>query len=147
MTPIPLPAPSLRLKPLLAAVATLAASLPALAHHAFAAEFDADQPIEVRGAITKLNLVNPHSWVFVDVKDASGKVTNWGFEFAAPFALQQRGLTKADLPPGTEINLKGYRAKSGKAFAYAASARLADGRVIPVGGAQDIPEPAASEAK
>ncbi len=116
---------------------TLAIS--AHAHHAFAAEFDADQPIELKGTVTKLNLVNPHSWIYLDVRDAAGNTTNWGFEFAAPFALQQRGLTKADVPPGSEITIKGFRAKNGNEFGYAATAKLVDGRWITVGGAQDVP--------
>ena len=111
----------------------------ARAHHAFAAEFDAEQPIEVKGEVTKLQLVNPHSWIYVDVKDSSGNVVNWGFEFAAPFSLEQRGLKRGDIPPGSQILLKGFRAKSGKSFAYATTAQLPDGRVIPVGGAQGVP--------
>jgi hypothetical protein len=121
------------------AASALCAAQPALAHHAFAAEFDAAQPIEVKGSVTKLALVNPHSWLYVDVRDSSGNTVNWGFEFAAPFSLQQRGLSKADLPVGSEVLLKGFRAKSGKEFAYAVTARLPDGRTVSVGGAQNVP--------
>jgi hypothetical protein len=124
---------------LLVAVIAAFSTASAQAHHAFAAEFDAEQPIEIKGEVTKLQLVNPHSWIYVDAKDAAGKPTNWGFEFAAPYSLQQRGLSKADLPVGTEVVLKGFRAKSGKDFAYAVTVRLPDGRVIPVGGAQNVP--------
>ena len=72
------------------------------AHHAFAAEFDADQPIDLKGAVTKIKWVNPHSWLFFDVKDASGNVTNWGVEFGAPNQLARIGLKKTDVAIGTE---------------------------------------------
>lgn len=109
------------------------------AHHAFAAEFDGEQPIELKGVVTKLTWVNPHSWIYIDVKDAKGEVSNWGFEFGAPFSLQQKGLTKATLPPGTEVTLKGFKSKNGKQFAYASFVTLADGRSFQTGGAPDVP--------
>lgn len=116
------------------------------AHHAFSAEFDADKPLELSGTVTKAKWVNPHSWLYFDVKGADGTVTNWGVEFGAPFALQERGLTKAVLPVGTEIKVKGYRAKNGGPFGYAVTVSLADGRSFRVGGAQDAPA-AASAAR
>ena len=69
------------------ALAVAAASTPALAHHAFAAEFDADKPIDLKGTVTKIKWVNPHSWLYFDVKAADGTVTNWGVEFGAPNQL------------------------------------------------------------
>lgn len=130
------------LKPL-ALVTTIAASAISssgvYAHHAFSAEFDANQPIELTGVVTKLELVNPHSWLYFDVKKADGNVENWGFEFGAPFSLKQKGLTKASLPIGTQVTLKGYRAKNGLNFGYAVTATLADGRVFTTGGAPDAP--------
>lgn len=126
--------------PALVLVALLAgSSLPAHAHHAFAAEFDADQPIELKGTVTKAKWVNPHSWLYFDVKNADGTVTNWGVEFGAPFTLAQKGLTKAELPPGTEVRVKGYKAKNGGPFGYSVSVALADGRSFQTGGAQDSP--------
>jgi hypothetical protein len=119
--------------------ALVAAPNLALAHHAFAAEFDGSKPIEVKGTITKIALTNPHSWIFLDVKDSAGKVVNWGFEFGAPFALQQKGLTRAVLPIGTEITLKGFLSKNGQAFAYSTHITLPDGRTIQTGGAPDAP--------
>lgn len=117
------------------------------AHHAFSAEFDAAKPIEIKGTVTKAEWVNPHSWVYVDVKEADGTVSNWGFEFGAPFSLKQKGLTKAVLPAGTEVVINGYLSKNGKKFAYSTSIKLADGRVFQTGGAQDAPTtPAAGEA-
>jgi len=119
--------------------AGLAATVQVNAHHAFSAEFDANQPIELKGVVTKLELVNPHSWLYFDVKDADGKNANWGFEFGAPFSLKQKGLTKAALPIGTEVTIKGYRAKNGLNFGYAVTAVLADGRTFTTGGAPDAP--------
>lgn len=109
------------------------------AHHAFSAEFDALKPVEIKGVVTKAEWVNPHSWVYVDVKEADGTVSNWGFEFGAPFSLKQKGLTKAVLPAGTEVVINGYLSKNGKKFAYSTSIKLADGRVFQTGGAQDAP--------
>lgn len=127
------------LLPLLLAAGVLAVEAPALAHHAFAAEFDADQPIDIKGVVTKLKLVNPHSWLYLDVKDDKGVVTNWGVEFGAPNSLAQRGLNKGDIQPGDVIQIKGFRAKNGGPFGYSSVAVLKDGRVIQTGGATDVP--------
>lgn len=130
-----------RLASLLGLLALIAgATLPsARAHHAFAAEFDADQPLELKGSVTKAKWVNPHSWLYLDVKNSDGSVTNWGVEFGAPFSLAQKGLTKAELPPGTEVRVKGYKAKNGGPFGYSVQVTLADGRSFQTGGAQDSP--------
>jgi hypothetical protein len=109
------------------------------AHHAFAAEFDGEQPVEVKGVVTKGQWVNPHSWLYVDVKGSDGAVTHWGFEFGSPYSLQQKGLTRDVLQPGAEVTIKGFRSKSGKPYAYAVTVTLADGRVFKTGGAQDAP--------
>ena len=98
------------------------------AHHAFSAEFDVNQPVELEGVITKLQWTNPHSWVYVDVTDASGEVTSWAVEFGSPYALLRKGLRKTDFPLGVQVSVKGYRARSGKAVANASSVLLADGR-------------------
>lgn len=122
-----------------------AGGAPAIAHHAFSAEFDAKQPIEIKGVVTKLELVNPHSWLYLDVKNADGTVSNWGFEFGAPFSLKEKGITKATLAAGTPVTINGFRSKSGKDFGYAVTTTLADGRSFQTGGAQDAPtaQPAA----
>lgn len=117
----------------------LSATIPANAHHAFSAEFDAKQPITIKGTVTKLELVNPHSWLYLDVANADGSKTNWGFEFGAPFSLKEKGLTKKTLPPGTEITINGFKSKSGKEYGYAVTTILADGRSFQTGGAQDAP--------
>lgn len=112
---------------------------PVDAHHAFAAEFDADQKIDLHGTVTKLKWVNPHSWLYFDVKGADGTVTNWGVEFGAPNQLTNRGLKKSDIVIGSEVHIVGYRAKNGGPFGYSVTATLADGRKIETGGAQDSP--------
>lgn len=126
---------------LLIAAGVLNSATPALAHHAFAAEFDADKPVEVKGVITKAKFVNPHSWVYLDVKDGAGAVTNWGFEFGAVNALETRGLKKSDIRPGDEVVIKGFRSKNGGPFGYSVLVTLADGRKVQTGGAQDAPNP------
>jgi hypothetical protein len=132
------------LKSALLCLSALAVTAPAYAHHAFAAEFDANQPVELSGNVTKVRWVNPHSWLYVDVKDENGNVTNWGFEFGAPNALQGRGLSKADLKVDTAVSIKGYRSKNGGPFAYSVFITLPDGRSVQTGGAQDAPPPAAA---
>lgn len=122
----------------LLAAAALGLAAPAAAHHAFSAEYDAQKPVELHGVITKIQWTNPHSWVFVEVKDASGVVTPWAIEFGAPYSLMQKGLRRTDFPIGVEVTVKGYRAKSGKAMANASSVLLADGRDFYTG-AQDSP--------
>jgi len=114
-------------------------ALNASAHHAFSAEFDALKPIELKGVVTKLELVNPHSWLYLDVKNKDGSVERWGVEFGAPYSLKQKGITKGTLTPGSEIAIKGYRAKNGQNFGYAVSAILADGTSVATGGAPDAP--------
>lgn len=109
------------------------------AHHAFAAEFDAAKPVKVTGTVTKLRFVNPHSWIFVDVKNSDGTVTNWGFEFGTPASLENAGLTKQDFHPGVVITLQGFRSKNGGPFGHATKTTLADGRSIGTGSAPDEP--------
>lgn len=136
----------------LASVAVLMGTvtvMPASAHHAFSAEFDAQQPIKTTGAVTKFELTNPHSWLYIDVKQPDGTVANWGFEFGAPFSLKEKGITKASLPAGTEVTIEGFRAKSGQNFGYAVTTTFSDGRSVKTGGAQDAPgaQPAAPGAQ
>lgn len=116
------------------------ASLPALAHHAFAAEYDGDKPIDLKGVVTKARWVNPHSWLYFDVKGGDGTVTNWGVEMGAPNALAGKGLLKTDLQPGAEIRVQGFRAKNGGPYGYAVTVALHDGRTFQTGGAQDVPQ-------
>jgi len=111
---------------LLILVAVLAT--PARAHHSFAAEYSADQPITLTGRLTKVEWINPHGWIYVDVKGDDGKVTTWSVEFGAPNTLLGRGLRKSDFPTGVEVVVKGYRAKSGTPTINGTSVKLPDGR-------------------
>jgi Family of unknown function (DUF6152) len=123
----------------LSASAMLVAATQSSAHHAFAAEFDADQPIDLKGSVTRIKWVNPHSWLFFNVKAADGSVTNWGVEFGAPNQLAKIGLKKTDVAVGTEVHIKGYRSKNGGPFGYSVIVTFADGRTFQTGGAQDAP--------
>ena len=114
-------------------VAFTLASLPLLAHHAFSAEYAADKPITLKGTLTKVEWVNPHGWVYLDVKESDGKVVNWAVEFGSPNALLRRGLRKSDFPPGLEVVVDGYRAKNGSATINGTSVRLPDGRDLYTG--------------
>jgi hypothetical protein len=109
-------------------LALVAAGIPALAHHSFSAEYDKDQPITVKGTLTKIEWTNPHGWVYLDVKGDDGKVTNWAIEFGAPNTLIRRGLRKTDFPTGVELLVKGYRAKSGSPTINGTSVTFPDGR-------------------
>ncbi len=103
------------------------------AHHAFAAEFDANKPVSFKGMISKVLWVNPHSWIFVDVKKPDGKVETWAVEGGTPSVLFRRGLTKASLKAGTEVVVEGYRAKDGSLRANGRSVTLPDGGKLFVG--------------
>ena len=93
------------------ATATLAAAVPALAHHSFASEFDASRPVEVVGVVKEMRFSNPHSWIYITVKTDSGEIQDWAFEGAAPNALLRRGYNRDSLPPGTEIRIRGFQAR------------------------------------
>jgi len=122
------------------AVAALLAAAPLLAHHAFSAEFDINKPIRLQGTITKWEMINPHSWFHVDVKDPDGKVVPWMIEGGSPNQLIKAGVTKKTLALGTELIIEGYQAKDGSNKAVGRNLLLADGSRLVLGGsAPDVP--------
>jgi hypothetical protein len=131
---------------LLASASLLGIAIRAEAHHSFAAEFDANQPVTLRGTITKMEWINPHSWLHIDVKNDDGTTTPWMIEGATPNTLLRRGFTRDAVKPGTEITIVGYRAKNGANRANGRDLILPDGSRLfmssPGTGAPDDPEAA-----
>jgi hypothetical protein len=108
-------------------------AVPLWAHHSFAAEFDAGKPVKLRGIVTEMEWINPHSWIHMDVKGPDGKTVAWMVEGGSPNALLRRGFTKAALPAGTEILIEGYQAKDGTNRANGRDITFADGRKLFLG--------------
>jgi len=118
----------MRLPVVALAVLLVWSAAPARAHHSFAAEFDASQPVTLTGTLTKMEWVNPHGWIYVDVKGTDGKVENWAVESGAPNALLRRGLRKTDFPIGVKVVVKGFRAKNGSPTVNGQTVTFEDGR-------------------
>jgi hypothetical protein len=116
----------------------IAAAVPALAHHAFAAEFDLNKPVTVKGVVTKIEWMNPHAWIYVDVKTDAG-VDQWQFETGAPIELVRRGWRKSDLKVGDEVTVQGLRAKDGTNTGSARLVTLPSGKKVFSGAAGDDP--------
>jgi len=95
------------------AIGLLLAVRPLVAHHSFAAEFDDSKPVKLTGAVTKFEWTNPHAWIYIDAKDESGNVNNWGFELAAASGLMRGGWTRFTLKAGDVVTIEGARAKNG----------------------------------
>ena len=98
------------------------------AHHSFSSEFDEKAPVKLVGTVTKIDLVNPHMWVYIDVKNSDGTLANWAVEGGAPNAIYRRGLRKEDFPVGVQVTVDGYRAKNGSNMANGRTVTFLDGR-------------------
>jgi uncharacterized protein DUF6152 len=117
----------------LASAALAILPTPAPAHHSFAAEYDGAKPIKLTGSITKFDMINPHSWLYVDAPDADGKTINWAFETAAPNILFRRGFKKDYFKVGTVVTVEGFLAKDGTKTGNAQRVTLPDGKQLILG--------------
>ncbi len=113
--------------------ACLIPAAPVWAHHAFAAEFDAKRPVHLEGVVTRVELINPHAWIHVDVKSPDGRVTSWMVEAGSPNVLMRRGFTKNTVAPGTRVVVDGYQSKDGSMRANGKDITLPDGRKLFLG--------------
>ena len=106
----------------------LLTAVPLVAHHSFSAEFDIDRPVTLQGTLTRMEWINPHGWIYLDVTGPDGVIVNWAVETGSPTALLRRGLRQTDLPPGLEIVVDGYQALDGTPTANGITVRFLDGR-------------------
>jgi uncharacterized protein DUF6152 len=122
---------------------SLLVAIPVFAHHAFQAEFDDKKPVHLIGKVTKMEWINPHAWIHIDVTGPDGKVTSWMVECGSPNIMLRRGFTKESLEFGSELTVDGYQAKNGSNRANGSSVTFRDGRRLFVGGSNpDIPQEA-----
>lgn len=116
-----------------AGLALVAATAPAAGHHAFAAEFDANKPVKLTGTVAKMEWINPHSWIHIEVKQPNGSIERWAIEGGPPNALFRRGFKRDSLPTGTQIVVEGFQAKDGSRRANGRDITFADGRRLFLG--------------
>ena len=123
---------------------TLLAAVPAWAHHSFAAEFDSEKHVKLQGTVTKMEWINPHAWIHIDVTGPDGKVINWMVEGGSPNVLLRRGFTKKSLEPGTDVVVEGFQAKNGLMRANGANITFKDGKRLFLGGSnpEELPQAA-----
>jgi Family of unknown function (DUF6152) len=119
----------------------LSATVPLMAHHGFSAEFDADKPLSLKGAVSKVEWTNPHMWIYIDVKDENGRLTTWAIEGSTPNSMIRGGVGRNSLPIGIEIMVEGFQAKSSKAVANGRKVTYPDGRTVTFGSQTDAPGP------
>ena len=121
-----------------AGIALVASAAPLVAHHSFAAEYDAKKPVTLKGAVTRIEWTNPHARFYVDVKDDKGAVVNWNFTIGSPNNLFRAGWTRNTIRAGDQVTVEGFAAKDGSHLAQTRNVKLADGRTVPgFGGAAD----------
>ena len=125
-----------------AAAGILIVTVPLPAHHAFTAEFDTKKPVKLRGTVAKIELVNPHSWIYIDVKNEDGTTSQWMLEAGSPNVLVRRGFSKSAVPKGTEVIFEGFQAKDGSNRANGRDITFPDGKKLFIGstGAEGPPE-------
>ena len=116
-------------------------AIPAWAHHAFAAEFDIKKPVKLQGTVTKMEWINPHAWIHIDVKGADGKITSWMIEGGSPNILLRRGFSKQSLEEGTVVIVEGYQAKNGENRANGSNITFTDGKRLFLGGSNPNEQP------